>query len=167
MSKKSEERNPISKFEIEHEYILKEEDDELPWKVRPVSLIKFNPFMFNLHPRSQIDQTFRMLGSYPTICTTILGSSTCLYFQMTSNPLFKGQNFYVQKLKLLWTGLFGAALGFGIGVLRFGDKQRWLNHRMGYCVLKKYSQAEDINRDQLWKCKALDPDIEYDFYRWK
>ena len=143
--------------------VLQEGDDELKYRIRPISLVMHNPNFFWLNPydASSVLSTF---GGVPTVLSAATGAGVSVaYYKFSTQAI--PSTFYANIWRT-WGRLFiGAAIGGAFGFMRFGDRQRLHNAYTSYRVRRRYKDSINIETKDIWRFKGHKPHEE--FYQWQ
>ena len=142
---------------------LKEADDDLKNRIRPIELVKHNPQLFHLNFWSSQNQ-YDILGGGKTCLLALIGGFTALaYFR--AGRLTRPYNYYVDVHLGFGRFFFGAIVGTGVGYLKWGDRQKLHNAYTAERLRKRYPQCLELKSTDLWQYKGVE--ATHGFYGWK
>ena len=142
---------------------IKEDDAELSSRIRPIELIKHNPQLFHMN-FFDVGQQYEILGGYKTFAMQLLGGVLAFaYFR--GGRATRSYNYYTDVHGGFFRFFFGAAVGTGIGYLKFGDRQKMHNAYVAERLRKRYPASIDLHASDLWQYKGVP--ASHSFYQWK
>ena len=131
---------------------LYEPDELMPYKIRPLDLIKYNPNMFHVNLFDS-KATFQILGSYHWLTCTGLGAYFG-YCYSSRRLAVNHEPFYVRTMHRWGRLVFGAVVGAWIGYMKFGDRQRLHNAWVAERLRRRYPESLMLNQEELWMVKG-------------
>ena len=117
----------------------KEEDADMPLKIRPIELIKHNPNLFHLECFNMQNQ-YEIIGGAKTVSLMALGGFMSLTYFMAGRATMTYNHYHNLHIGFFRL-LFGAGIGGGVGYLRFGDRQRLHNAWVAERLRRRYPEA--------------------------
>ena len=99
---------------------IKENDEDLKNRIRPIEFIKHNPQLFHLNFFSLSNQ-WEIAGGFKTCCLSLLGGTLALSYFFAART-HRPYNFYIDTHMGFLRFFFGASLGGAAGYLKFGDR---------------------------------------------
>ena len=141
---------------------IQEADDQMPYKIRPIDLIKYNPNLFHMwvYDPSNILNT---LGGVKFEATALAGGFFGYWYyqqKLRSQPA----TFYARIMHSTSRIFLGLVVGSVIAYLKFGDRQRLHNAFVAERLRRRYPEALELDTKDLWKYKGIKP--RHEFYRW-
>ncbi len=127
---------------------LKEEDNELSLKIRPIEFIKHNPQLFHLDPFDP-NNLFQCAGGLKTTVFAVTGGLIALSY-FSNSMRGRPYNFYHNLHVGAYRFLMGALIGGGIGYSKFGDRQRVHNAYVAERLRRRYPQSMELHTTDLW-----------------
>lgn len=141
---------------------IPEPDSAMPYKIREINLIKFNPNMFHVSPYDAC-KTYSILGGSNFLASSIAGGLFG-YLYYAQKVKHTPATFYAHILLSFSRIALGAVVGGWIGYMRFGDRQRLHNAWVAERLRRRYPESLDLNQTDLYKMKGMIP--QHHFYKW-
>lgn len=141
----------------------KEEDAHLSQKIRPIEFIKHNPQLFHLHFWSPHNM-YEVLGGAKTCFTAIIGGTIATQYFLGKRATLP-YNYYINVHMGMFRFAFGAALGLGVGYLKWGDRQKLHNAYVAERLRRRYPESMNLHATDLWQYKGVA--ASHPFYDWK
>ena len=142
---------------------IKENDADLNSRIRPIEFIKHNPQLFHLNPFDLANQ-HEILGGWKTTALQLLGGVMAVAYFRGARAT-RTYNYYIDVHQGFGRFFFGAALGTGIGYLKFGDRQKLHNAYIAECLRRRYPASMDLHTTDLWQYKGVA--ASHSYYQWK
>ena len=99
---------------------IRENDADLPYKIRPIDLIKYNPNLFHVWIYDPV-QVCNLLGGVKTDITMAIGGAIgWLYYSAATRNI--PDTYYIRHMRLFSRVALGAFAGLVVGYLKFGDR---------------------------------------------
>lgn len=103
-----------------NEHNIHENDADLPSKIRPIDLIKYNPNMFHVWIYDPV-AIFNIMGGLKTdACAAFGGAFGWWYYTIRTRNI--PDTYYIRNMRLFSRVFLGVAVGTAIGFLKFGDR---------------------------------------------
>ena len=141
---------------------FQETDEDMPLKIRPIDLIKYNPNMFHLWIYNPAN-VMNILGGGKTEVSALVGGLFGYWYyqqRLRSVPA----TFYARIMHTTARVVAGALVGTTVGYLKFGDRQRLHNAFVAERLRRRYPDALELDTQNLWKFKGVKP--HHHFYKW-
>lgn len=142
---------------------VKEVDEELSQKIRPIELIKHNPQMFYLN-FFDVNNHFELVGGAKTGAFALIGGWIALSYFMGGQKT-RPYNFYVNLHQGFGRFVFGGVLGGAAGFMKFGDRQKLHNAWVAERLRRRYPESMHLKQTDLWQYKGIA--ASHQFYQWR
>ena len=134
--------------------MVHENDEDLPYRIRPIQLVMHNPNFFWVSPWDA-RKSLEVVGGLPWLLSTTVGAGVAVtYYKFGQAHSAAPSTFYVNVFRTWGRLLFGAAIGGFVGYLRFGDRQRLHNAYTSYRLRRRYPGAINITETNISKHKG-------------
>ena len=143
-------------------HAIQEADNQLPFRVRSIDLIKHNPNIFHVG-LGDLNTGLEILGGNGFLASAFAGASFGWWYFGTKarlNPV----SFYANIMLSFSRVFLGAVVGGSIGYLRFGDRQRLHNAWISERLRRRYPESMALEKHDLWRFKGVKPTHTY--YKW-
>ena len=134
----------------------------MPYKIRPIDLIKYNPNLFHVWIYNPV-QLHSLMGGVKTDVTIGLGAVFGWYYYSLRTKHVP-DTYYIRNMRLFSRIFLGAVFGATIGFLKFGDRQRVHNAWVAERLRRRYPESLDLDTHDLWRYKGTKP--RHEFYKW-
>ena len=141
----------------------KEEDATISSKIRPIELIKHNPQLFHLQFWN-LNNMFEILGGAKTCFLGVVGGTVATQYFLGKRALMP-YNFYINVHMGFARFVFGAAVGLGLGYLKWGDRQKLHNAYVAERLRRRYPESMSLSTADLWQFKGVK--AAYPYYNWR
>ena len=103
-----------------NEHNLRENDSDMPYKIRPIDLIKYNPNLFHvwIYDPSQLHSL--MGGTKTDVAIGLGGALGWYYYALRTRNV--PDTYYIRNFRLFSRVFVGVVFGATIGFLKFGDR---------------------------------------------
>jgi hypothetical protein len=143
-------------------HAIKEDDKDLPYRIRSIELIKHNPNLFNVTV-TDVETDFKIIGGLPWLASTLAGA-TFGYWYYAQKVRLNPATFYTSILLTASRMVLGATIGAWVGFMKFGDRQRLHNAWVSERLRRRYPDAMNIEIEDVWRFKGLK--ANHHFYKW-
>lgn len=143
-------------------HAIQESDQDLPYRIRSIELIKHNPNLFHVS-NTNLAEGYKIFGGFGALNCGIAGGLFG-YWYYSQKIRLNPTTFYLKIMLSFSRIALGTIIGYWIGYLKFGDRQRLHNAWVAERLRRRYPECMNLDTQDLWKFKGVKAGQEY--YRW-